>query len=185
MSWNRRQGPPGPPGRPGPTGQAAAVPAAPTQGAAVRTGRPRPGGPPAGAIPRPAPAAPAAVKGRPRRVRRRVKRIDVWPVLVISFLFYLGLLAVVLVAGVLVWEVADAAGAITHFQHFAVKIGFSRITHLGSRIFYFILYVGLALVGVGTVVNVILATVYNLVADLVGGIGLVVEERDPPPRGLV
>jgi hypothetical protein len=33
-----------------------------------------------------------------------------------------------------------------------------------------------------TVVNLILAAVYNLVSDIVGGVAFLVDERDPPRR---
>ncbi|MGH9065047.1 MAG: DUF3566 domain-containing protein [Acidimicrobiales bacterium] len=126
---------------------------------------------------------PGGVPGpKARRVRQRIRRVETKTVLLFSFLLYLGLFVVFLVAGILVWEAAVAVGAIHHLQHFAVTLGFSPLHHLGSRLLHFAVYAGLVLVGIGTVVNVILAVVYNLVSDIVGGIGVVVEERETPRR---
>jgi uncharacterized membrane protein len=137
---------------------------------------------PAGRATRAAGAGRVQSRARSRWVRRRVRHIDAHTVVLISLLFYLGLLAVALVAGVIIWQVAVAAGAIHHLQSFIVRIGFARIHHLGSRVLHFAVYVGLVLVGIGTVVNAILAVVYNLVADLVGGVGVIFEERDSSGR---
>jgi len=137
---------------------------------------------PAGRATRAAASTRAQARARSHWVRRRVRHVDAHTVLLISLLFYLGLLAVALVAGVIIWQVAVAAGAIHHLQSFIVRIGFSRISHLGSRVLHFGVYVGLVLVGIGTVVNTILAIVYNLVADLVGGVGVIFEERDSSGR---
>ncbi|MGH9069563.1 MAG: DUF3566 domain-containing protein [Acidimicrobiales bacterium] len=113
-----------------------------------------------------------------RVVRRRVRRVQARSIILLSLLFYLGLLVVALVAGTVIWEVAVAAGAIGHLQHLAISLGFTKLTHLGSRLFHFGVYVGLVLVGIGTVVNIILVVVYNLVSDLVGGVSILVVEED-------
>lgn len=130
------------------------------------------------------PPSPAPVPTT-RWARRRIHRVEARTVFVVSFLFYLGLFIVLLVAAVVVWEVAVAAGAVHHLQHFAVRIGFSPIGRLGHRLLRAFVFVGLIMVGIGTIVTTIVAIVYNLVSDLTGGVRVVVEDQGPPRRPVV
>ncbi|HEY1739299.1 MAG TPA: DUF3566 domain-containing protein, partial [Acidimicrobiia bacterium] len=53
-----------------------------------------------------------------RRYHQTVRRIDVWSVLKVSLCFYLCALIVALVAGVMLWLVADAFGVIHNVEKF-------------------------------------------------------------------
>jgi len=55
---------------------------------------------------------PARNAGYERRYRQTVRSIDVWSVLKISLCFYMCALIVVLLAGVILWWIASAVGAI-------------------------------------------------------------------------
>src|SRR5260221_843729 len=55
-----------------------------------------------------------------RRYRQTVRSIDVWSVLKIALCFYLCALIVVLLAGVVLWWIASAVGAIHNVEKFIV-----------------------------------------------------------------
>lgn len=112
----------------------------------------------------------------------RVRRIETGTVLLFSLLSYLGLFIVFQIAVLVIYLVADAAGAIHGLRHAALNVGFAPLRHIGLTVFGISFLGGLVMVAIGTVMNVILAVVYNLVSDIVGGIGVIVDERGPAPR---
>ena len=107
-----------------------------------------------------------------RRVRRVVRSIDTWTVFKLSVLFYLVLYAILLVAGVLLWNLAYATGTIDNLEHFFESFGWETFRFNGGEIFHSAWIAGLFLVAAGTGLNVVTATVFNLMADLVGGVGV-------------
>jgi hypothetical protein len=155
---------------------------------APATGRARPVGDPA--VRRYADDAADVVEGpvrgrlRPRqkvkvvrgvRSRRLVRRIDVFTVLKVSIAFYLLVLVVLVIAGVIVWNVAEAFGLITSIDTsirtlFSLK---SFTLHPDSTLEY-----GTAVGGVlcvfGALLNTLVAMLYNLISDVVGGVQVVV-----------
>jgi hypothetical protein len=122
---------------------------------------------------------------RGRRSRRIVRRIDTWTVLKVSLLFYLCALIVVLVSGVVLWNVAQAFN-FTHDIEKSVKtlFGYNTFTLHPGPLFEYTALAGLVLCVVGTLVNLLVAMVYNLISDVVGGIQVVVitEEVGPDVR---
>lgn len=112
----------------------------------------------------------------------RVRRVETGTVLLFSFLSYLGLFIVFQIAVLVIYLVADAAGALNSLQHTATNAGFLHLQHFGLTVFEVSFLGGLVMVAIGTIVNLILAVVYNLVSDIVGGIGVIVDERGPAPR---
>jgi hypothetical protein len=119
-----------------------------------------------------------------RRVRRVVRSIDTWTVLKLSLVFYLSILVVVLIAGTVLWFAAEQAGLLGNIQNFIKDLGdFKSFKFDGLVILEICGLTGLVLVLVGTVVNLILAVLYNLIADLVGGIQVTIleEQLDPTP----
>jgi hypothetical protein len=115
---------------------------------------------------------------RVRRVRRIVRSIDTWTVFKVSTLFYLVFYAIVLVAGVLLWNLAYATGTIENVQDFFTDFGWETFEFDGGKIFHSAWIIGLFLVVAGIGLNVTLATVFNLISDLVGGIGVTVLEEE-------
>jgi Transmembrane domain of unknown function (DUF3566) len=115
---------------------------------------------------------------RVRRVRRVIRSIDTWTVFKVSTLFYLVAYAIVLVAGVLLWNLAYATGTIENVQDFFTDFGWETFTFEGDKIFRSAWVIGLFLVIAGIGLNVTLATVFNLIAELVGGIGVTVLEEE-------
>jgi hypothetical protein len=114
-----------------------------------------------------------------RRVRRVVRRVEPWTVLRASILFYLSLCMILLVAGTLLWLVADAVDVVDNVESFIAEIGFDEFEFLPVRILRGAVLVGLVLVLVGTAANVLMAVLYNLISDVVGGIEVVVLEEVP------
>lgn len=169
---------------------------APVPSGRRRSGPVRPGGPDDGAATRTVASqalryddaeieeGPVRGRRRPRqkvrvvrgvRSRRLVRRIDVWTVLKVSFVFYLLALVVLVVAGIIVWNVAVAFGFITTIEK-SVRTLFSLKSftlHPGPTLAY-LTAIGGVLSIVGVIVNVLAAVTYNLISDVVGGLQVVV-----------
>jgi len=120
---------------------------------------------------------------RARKVKRVVRHFDPWSVLKVSLLFYFCLFVVLMVAGVVLWNVAAAAGTISDIEGFFKDAGaFQTFSFDGFTIFRASLLVGLILVIAGTGFNVLLAVLFNLISDLVGGVRItVIEEESARP----
>jgi len=116
---------------------------------------------------------------RARKVHRVVRHVDPWSVLRLSLLFYFCLFVVVMVAGTLLYNVAGAAGTIESIESFIKDIGaFKTFSFKGGTIFRASLLAGLILVIAGTALNVLLAVLFNLISDLVGGVRITVIEEE-------
>src|SRR4051794_37369080 len=116
---------------------------------------------------------------RARKVHRVVRHVDPWSVLRLSLLFYFCLFVVVMVAGTLLYNVAGAAGTIESIESFIKDIGaFKTFSFKGGTIFRASLLAGLVLVIAGTALNVLLAVLFNLISDLVGGVRITVIEEE-------
>ena len=129
----------------------------------------------------PPPRPPQSGRGRRQAVRTSrvvVRRVDPWSVLKLSIVFYLSVCIVLLVAGVLLWSAASSAGVIDNFESFMVEIGFDDFRFLPGQILRGAALGGLVLVVAGTFANVLLATLYNLIGDVLGGVKLTLAEDD-------
>ena len=126
--------------------------------------------------------APVILRRRPRprvrRVTRVVRQIDTWSVFKVSVVFSLFLYGVVLTAGVLLWKVAQNTGTIDNVQRFLESFGWKSFTLKGGAIFHQAWTAGLfGVVGL-TGFAVLVATLFNLITDLVGGIRVTVLEEE-------
>jgi hypothetical protein len=162
----------------------AASPSAPTQTTThippVPAAHPAPG--PAGAAlpgPHPGPAANAPSVRGPRRAKLQLRHINPWTVLKFSCVLSIALFFVWLIVVGVLYGVLDASGAVGK-----VNDTVTTINGAGSKrpITAGIVFGGAAIVGVINVVLFIaLATIgsviYNLCADLVGGVELTLSER--------
>lgn len=126
-----------------------------------------------------------------RRVRRQsvgrmtrvvVRRVEPWSVLKLSLVYYLALFLVVLVAGVLLWVGATSIGVVENIESFMVDIGFEDFRFIPRRILGGVALGGLVLVVAGTVANVIMCALFNLMGDVTGGLRLTLQEDVPRPR---
>jgi Transmembrane domain of unknown function (DUF3566) len=137
---------------------------------------------PGGAASRPAapPQAPRSARGRgPRRARLQLRHISPLTVLKFSCVLAIALFFVWLIIVGVLYGVLDAAGAIEH-----VNNAYTQLNGPGTKapITAGIVFGGAAIVGV---VNIILfvalttigSVIYNLCADLVGGVEITLSER--------
>ncbi len=116
-----------------------------------------------------------------RRVRRVVRKIDTWSVLKVAGLFSLSFVLVLLIAGVILWAAGSAVGAIGSVEKFMRAIGFEDFRFVASQLLRGFVAGGLVLVIMGTGFSVLVAVIYNLISDVVGGIELTVLEEDLRP----
>ena len=132
----------------------------------------------------------SAPKPRVRRVTRVIRDVDPWSVFKVMIIFHFAVYLVVLIASVLLWNVANTTGTIDNVERFMESFGWETFTFDGGQLFHNLWVIGLLLVFLLTGVAVLGATVFNLIADLVGGVRVTVleeevvlrvQEQGPPP----
>ncbi|MDQ4070273.1 MAG: DUF3566 domain-containing protein, partial [Actinomycetota bacterium] len=113
-----------------------------------------------------------------RRVRLVVRRVEPLTVLRFSVLLFATLYLVFLVAGMVLWAAATATGLRDNIEKFIGElIASNDFQILGPTMFRASVLGGLVLVVMGTGANVLMAVLYNLISDVIGGITVVFEER--------
>jgi hypothetical protein len=134
---------------------------------------------PVGAKKRPPPPKRGKTVAAPRVSRRRVtiQRVHPWSVLKLSLIFYFCVLLVVMVALALFWSVVINIGIVDALQEEANKFGASvRIN--GGNLARVAFLIGLVNVVLWSAINVFMAFLYNLIADLVGGFRVTLSEDE-------
>ncbi len=123
-------------------------------------------------------AQPAGVAGgRARRRRMVVRRIDLWSVLKISLCFYLCGLAVTMVAGVVLWIISSALGVVHNVEQFMGDLLSAKdFKLLSAQILEGTTLLGLVIVILLVIVTLVAAAFYNLFAELIGGVEIIVDE---------
>ncbi len=130
-------------------------------------------------------------KPRVRKVTRVVRHVDPWSVFKIALLANLVLYLIVLTAGVLLWNVAYATGTVENVERFFESFGWQSFEFNGGELYHSAWIAGLFAVLGLTGLWVLLATLFNLLTDLVGGVRFtvleeeVVESRSSPMRRFV
>ena len=173
----------------------ASAPSDPASMGAVYGGAPLPEvAAPVGAALAPASVLPRQLlfrrRPRVRRVTRVVRHVDTWSVFKVALVFNAVLYVVCLTAGVLLWNVAYATGTIDNVEQFFEQFGWSSFEFKGGQIYHNAWVAGL-FVAIGlTGFMVLLATLFNLITDLVGGIRVSVLEEEVvvkprPPEAVV
>ena len=107
----------------------------------------------------------------PARTRATVRHLNVLSVLRVSIIFWMVMLTAVVVASVLLWIFADAFGSLPSIEK-SIRTLFSLKSfqlHPGQVAFYTFLG-GLVVSVAGVFANVLFALIYNLIADVVGGV---------------
>ncbi|MEM9513597.1 MAG: DUF3566 domain-containing protein [Actinomycetota bacterium] len=144
--------------------------------------------------PMPIPTSPPRILGRKPRVRkvtRVVRHVDPWSVFKIAIIANLVLYVILLTAGVLLWNVANATGTVDNVERFFESFGWDSFEFNGGEIYHSAWIGGLFLVIGFTGLAVLAATLFNLITDLVGGMRFtvleeeVVETRTSPMRRFV
>lgn len=125
-------------------------------------------------------APPERLTRRERKARQRaltvsakatVRHLDVASVIKVSLVFYLVILAVVVLASILLWYAADAFGALPPLER-SVRTLFDLKTFVlhPAAVAEYTCLGGAVLCVAGVVANAIAAIIYNLIADVVGGV---------------
>ncbi len=113
-----------------------------------------------------------------RRVRLVLRRIEPWTVLKFSLFLYASLYLVLLVAAVTLWTAASITGLRDSVESFVGDLVASKDFHFqGGELLRASVIGGTLLVLVGSGVTVLLTVLHNLISDLMGGLGVVFEER--------
>ena len=119
---------------------------------------------------------------RVRRVSRVVRDIDTWSVFKVGIVLHTALYIVIMMAGVLLWNVGSATGTIDNLESFLESFGWESFTFEGWALFRAIAMLGIFLVLLGTGLWVLGAVVFNLITELVGGIRVTVLEEEVVAR---
>lgn len=120
------------------------------------------------------------------RVRRQIRRIELWPLAKIGFVFHLVSFATTLGAGVILYHLGNRSGVIDRFTSFLGEIGFAQDFVVdGEALLRAAVPAGLALVVLATVTTVLGGALYNVVSGLLGGLIIsVIEDRAPMVRSV-
>ncbi len=115
------------------------------------------------------------------RRRLAIKRLDPWSVLKFGIFLNVVLFAVFLLVGGVVWFIVDRLQLIDQACEIALDVGFTSCAVDPVNLFQVAALLGGMWVVVQTAVMVFLAFLYNLIADLTGG--LVIGAVDDTPSG--
>lgn len=118
------------------------------------------------------------------RRRLTVKRLDPWSVLKFGIVANIVLFAILLLFAGIVWYIIDQLQLVDQACSIAIDVGFSSCGINAGNLFRALALLGGMGVIVGTAVWVFVAFLYNLIADLTGGLSIsVVEEGALVGRG--
>ena len=150
------------------------------------------------------------VRVRGARVNQRLWRVDPWSVFKVSALFYMCLFLILLVAGTLLWNVGRSSGTIDQFESFVTRLGAygscvpedevpdgtefendedcpdGRVLIDGfelddGTIFRAAAFGGVVLVVAGSLGNVLMTVLLNLINEVSGGMRYTII-KEPAPR---
>lgn len=128
------------------------------------------------------PADATAGPAAPRTSHVVLRRVDPWSVFKLSLVFYLCVCLVLLVAGIVLWLGASATGVVGNVESFFQDAGFDGFKFSAGMMLRGFTLGGLVLVVAGTVANMLLATLFNLMSDVVGGVRVTLAEDLHPRR---
>ena len=115
---------------------------------------------------------------RVRKVTRVVRHIDPWSAFKVGVVFSLAAYVVGLTAGVLLWRVADSTGTLGNVERWFTQFGWETFELKGDEVFAAARTIGLFVSIAMTGLIVLLATLFNLVSDVVGGLRVSVLEEE-------
>jgi hypothetical protein len=116
---------------------------------------------------------------RVRKVTRVVRSVDAWSVFKVAFIFFLAMGVVLMTAGVLLWNLAQSTGTLDNVEgFFREAFGYDTFELQSEPLFRAGLTLTALFVVAGTGLTVVMAVLFNLIADLTGGIRLTVLERE-------
>jgi hypothetical protein len=103
--------------------------------------------------------------------------VDPWSVLRLSLLFYFCLLLIVLLGSAIIFAILKAFGVIANLEQLFASLEL-KVKISGGGIFKWLFIVGVLGTIVWSAITVFAAFLYNLIADVVGGIEVSVSEKD-------
>ena len=114
-----------------------------------------------------------------RYTRQTIRKFDLWSVLKVSLLFNFCGMLVTLVATIVLWFLADALGGVNKLEKFLGDLlAQKNFTLVTTQLLFGGLLVGLVLVALFTILTVLAAAFYNLFAEIVGGVEIVVAAEE-------
>ena len=119
---------------------------------------------------------------RVRKVTRVVRHIDPWSAFKVGIVFSLAAYIVGLTAGVLLWRVADSTGTLGNIERWFTQFGWESFELKGDEVFAAARTIGLFFAVGFTGFVVLVATLFNLVSDAVGGLRVTVLEHESTER---
>jgi hypothetical protein len=129
-----------------------------------------------------APTKPASTR-RSRKAQRRharvvIRKVAPWSVFKVSLIFYLCLMLALIGAGMILYGVLGAIGALDSTTRLIRDLFADPEFEInGQWLFSRGVTIGLLMVVVCSIINVFIAFLYNLISDLVGGIEVTLAER--------
>jgi hypothetical protein len=119
----------------------------------------------------------------PRTGHVVLRHVEPTSVLKLSLVFYLCVCGVLLVAGVVLWLGASITGVVGNFESFIRDAGFNDFKFAPGQLLKAFTLISLIIVGAGTMANMLLAALFNLMSDLVGGVRVTLAEDVDPHLG--
>jgi hypothetical protein len=119
---------------------------------------------------------------RVRRVTRVIRDIDAWSVFKVGLVFHAALYVVLMISGVLLWNVGSATGTIDNVEQFMESFGWDSFVFKGGAMFQGFAVLGIFGIALGTGIWVLGAVVFNLITELVGGVRVTVLEEEVVAR---
>ena len=117
------------------------------------------------------------------KVRRVLRRVELWPVAKVALFFHLFCYLLTLGALVGCWFAADRLGTLENTEKLATRLGWEEFTINGDVLFQAAAVIGACLVGVATVITVAMAFFYNMLSGLFGGLVVSVLQEHVPEGG--
>ncbi|MCA1840634.1 MAG: DUF3566 domain-containing protein [Actinobacteria bacterium] len=111
------------------------------------------------------------------RSKQTIKHVDPWTMLKVSVTFYLALMITVVLFFMILFWVAQGAGVVRNIDKL-VQLAWPDFHFKGSVLFRILLVIGVVQVIVMSMMTLVAAFVYNLVADITGGVEMTVSTRD-------
>lgn len=134
-------------------------------------------------VPRARPEAPTGRAKRRvgvRRMKRTLRHVDPISILKLSLFFYACFLVIWLIFVAILYSILDSMGLFNELETILGPDGFvlTDFEISLSTVERWAFLIGATFVVVGSIVNVFIAFLYNVAADLVGGVEMTFVERD-------
>jgi hypothetical protein len=122
-----------------------------------------------------------------RRVRRIVRKFDPWTVLKVSLVFYLVVALAFVLGSIIFWRMLTAAGIpdmveSTLANFLSEFLSTATLIPADDQLFRAAVFLAIAGAVLASGVTTLMAVMYNLISDVVGGIEVVVLEEIVPQQ---